>query len=193
MTLISTSEFLAKAIFCDTMAVDVETNGQDIRDGRGFATGISAAVNVDGDYVAAYFPVAHTTGNVDDDTKEMLFKLIASRDIIATHNIKFDVPALKTARYTRGFKRLYCTMMMAHFLNENKPKKLDWLAQNVLNRPGKNKPPMWEHCFTFYGWSPDFPADVMALYAGEDAIICLQLLEKFLPHFKKWGFDGSEM
>lgn len=175
------------------MAVDVETNGKDIRDGRGFATGISAAVKYDGDYLAAYFPVAHTKGNVDDDTKELLFKLIASRDIITSHNIKFDVPALKTAGYDLGFKRLYCTMMMAHFLNENKPKGLDWLAKNVLNEPGKNKPPAWVLAHTFYGWSPDFPAEIMELYAGEDAILCYKLLEVFLPHFKQWGFDGSEV
>lgn len=84
-------------------------------------------------------------------------------------------------------------MLMAHMLNENIPKGLDWLVRNELKGSGKNKPPMWEAMFTIYGWSPNFPAEIMALYAGDDAVWCLKLYERLLPYFVKSGFDGSAM
>lgn len=193
MTQCSPSEFIQKALVCDTMAVDVETNGQDIRDGRGFAIGISAAVRHNGEYYGAYFPVAHENDNVDEETKEMLFKLIQTRPVVCAHNIKFDTIALETAGYDRGFKRLYCTMMMAHFLNENLPKGLDWLAKHELQEPGKKKSPVWEFYFAMHGWSPKFPPEVMGEYAIEDAILCLKLFYRLHPYFVKSGFDGSQV
>jgi hypothetical protein len=82
---------------------------------------------------------------------------------------------------------------MAHMLNENIPKGLDWLAKNALKEPGKNKPPEWEFMFAMYGWSPKFPASIMALYACEDAVLAYKLFEHLYPHFLESGFDGSEM
>jgi hypothetical protein len=189
---IEPEEFLSKAVLAEVMAVDTETNGKDIRDGRGYAIGISAAVFVDGTFYSAYFPVAHTKDNVSDDLKKNLFWLISTR-IIIFHNAKFDMPSLATAGYDLGYVRWYCTMMMSHFLNENIPKGLDWLAKNELKEPGKNKPPEWEFMFAMYGWSPDFPALIMALYAAEDAVLTLKLFFRAYPSFVKSGFDGSEM
>lgn len=188
--LVTPEEFLPYALLCNTMAVDTETNAQDIRDGRGFAIGISAAVNHNGVYYNAYFPVAHTKHNVSEDIKANLFDIIRTRQRIIFHNAKFDLVSMKTAGYKYEYIRWYCTMLMAHMLNENKPKGLDWLAKNVLHVEGKNKPPMWEAMFTIYGWSPDFPAEIMALYAGEDAVLALQLFERMYPYFVKSGFDG---
>lgn len=186
-------KFLSIAMLCNVMAVDTETNGEDIRDGRGFCIGISAAVKYNNQYYSAYFPVAHKRNNVSDDIKQSLFDIIRTRTAIVFHNAKFDLVSLDTAGYRGGFKRWYCTMLMAHMLNENVPKGLDWLAKNELKEPGKRKPPIWEAMHTVFGWSPDFPAEVMALYAGEDAILTLKLFHKLYPFFVKSGFDGSEM
>lgn len=187
------AEFLSYAILCDTMAVDTETNAKDLRDGRGFCIGISAAIKYNDNYYAAYFPVAHTKGNVDSDTKDLLFELIRSRKRVIFHNAKFDIISMRTAGYSWGYIRWYCTMLMSHMLNENIPKGLDWLARNELKEPGKNKPPEWQAMFTIYGWSPDFPAEIMALYAGEDAVLTLKLFERLYPYFVESGFDGSQV
>lgn len=190
MSLCSNSDFLSAAMLCNTIAVDTETNGKDIRDGRGYAIGISGAVNYNGEYLSSYFPVAHTKGNVDNQTKDILFKLIATRDRVVFHNAKFDTDSLKTANYNLGYRRYYCTLLMAHMLNENVPKGLDWLAKNELGETGKHKPPEWELMFKIYGWSPDFPAEIMALYASEDAELALKLFERMYPFFVESGFDG---
>ncbi|HEY9262912.1 hypothetical protein [Chitinophaga sp.] len=192
--LLTPSEFLSKAVLADTMAIDTETNGKDIRDGRGYAIGISAAVRIDNTYYSAYFPVAHESDNVEEETKNLLFQLIATRKRIIFHSAKFDIIALQTTGFNLQIVRWYCTMLMAHMLNENVPKGLDWLAKNELREPGKLKPPEWEFFFKIYGWSPKFPAKVMALYAAEDAVLCLKLFFHLYPIFVESGFDnGSEV
>jgi DNA polymerase I - 3''-5'' exonuclease and polymerase domains len=190
---VNPAEFLSYALLCNTMAIDTETNGKDIRDGRGFCIGISAAINMNDTYYSSYFPVAHTKGNIDTWTKDLLFNLIRTRERIIFHAAKFDTISLETAGYNLGYTRWYCTMMMAHMLNENVPKGLDWLAKNELKEPGKHKPPEWEVMFKIYGWSPDFPAKIMGMYAGEDAVLTLKLFERLYPYFVKSGFDGSQM
>jgi DNA polymerase I-like protein with 3'-5' exonuclease and polymerase domains len=194
---VSPSDFFAQAFLCGTMAVDTETTDiekTDLRDGTGFAYGISAAVHLNSTYYATYFPVAHTKDNIDDTTKLALFNLISTRKRIIFHNAKFDIVALQTTGFKDKFGiggiRYYCTMLMAHMLNENVPKGLDWLAKHELKEDGKNKPPDWELMFAIYGWSPDFPANIMAKYATEDAVLALKLFEKLYPYFVESGFDG---
>jgi len=179
------------------MALDTETTDiekTDIRDGSGFAYGISAAVLYNGTYYSAYFPVAHTKDNVSDEIKQNLFDIIRTRQKIVFHNAKFDLVSMETTGYRGGYIRWYDTMRMAHMLNENIGRyDLDWLARNELREPGKNKPPVWEFMFQIHGWHPDFPAEVMALYASEDAVLTLKLFFRLYPFFVKSGFDGSEM
>lgn len=193
--LLEPSEFITVAMQCDTMSLDTETTDifeTDIRCGTGFAYGISAAVRYDDTYYTAYFPVAHDEKNISDELKEVFFHLIRSRARIIFHNAKFDLPAMRTTGYSYGYIRWYCTLLMAHFLNENVPKKLDWLAKNELHEPGKNKPPEWEMMFAIYGWSPSFPAEIMKLYACEDAVLALKLYFHLEPKFKAAGFDGPK-
>lgn len=190
--LISPSEFISLSMSKNIMTVDTETNGEDIRDGRGYAIGISATVKDGGDYYSAYFPVRHDKDNVDEGTKERLFSVIASRPAVTFHNAKFDTVSLKTVGYQHSYIRYYCTMLMTHMLNENIPKGLDWLVKNELKRPGKVKPPEWQMMYTIYGWSPRFPAHIMALYATGDSEETYRLLERLYPHFVKQGFDGND-
>lgn len=194
---LSPSAFLSKAMLCDIMSVDTETTDiekTDLRDGTGFCYGISASIHTEATYYCAYFPVAHTKDNVPTATKELLFKVIESRKAIIFHNKKFDDPSLKTCGFDKKFGiggiKYYCTLMMAHFLNENIPKSLDWLAKHELKEEGKNKPPEWVVMHAVYGWHPDFPSNIMALYACQDAVLTLKLFEKLYPFFVKSGFDG---
>lgn len=187
-------DFLSAAYLTQVLAVDTETNGKDVRDGRGFCIGISLAFRIGNNIHSRYFPVAHTEGNIDDGMLDYLFQLLENHPCLVMHNAKFDLVSLKTAGFKGKIKRWYCTMLMAHMLNENLPSKaLDWLAKNVLEREGKKKSPLWILMHSIYGWSPDFPAGVMAEYAGEDAVIALELYEFLHPLFVKEGFDGNTL
>jgi DNA polymerase III epsilon subunit-like protein len=186
---------LAEAIFAPIMAVDTETNGEDIRDGRGLCIGISVAFrNVKGKLVGSYFPVAHEKDNVSPEIREQLKALLLSREKLIMHNRKFDIPSLATAGIAvpRSISQ-YCTMIMAHMLNENVPKSLDWLSKNELKKEGKLKGPEWELMFNLYGWSAKFPSSIMHEYATEDALLTLELFEKLYPYFVKAGFDGNQL
>lgn len=185
---VSPNEFLSMALVANTMAVDTETNGGDIRDGTGFCVGISAAINRNGDYYFTYVPVAHYQDNVDDGTKDLFFQLINSRDILVMHNAKFDLDSFLTA----GLEiktRWYCTMMMAHFLNENVPKGLDWLSKNELGNEGKVSKDFRSIWKMKMGHM--IPVAEMELYAGIDTVRTLQLFERLYPYFVESGFDGK--
>jgi hypothetical protein len=189
--LVSPEEFLPIALLCDTMAVDTETNGGDVRDGTGFCVGISVAVLYNNTYYSAYFPVAHHEDNVSEEIKQSLFQIIASRKRIVFHNAKFDLESLDTAGYIHGFIRWYDTMLMAHMLNENIPKGLDWLAKNELKEPGKVKKdfgPIWRMKMGHF-----IPVAEIELYAGTDTELTLKLFYRLYPYFVKSGFDGSEV
>jgi DNA polymerase I-like protein with 3'-5' exonuclease and polymerase domains len=183
------NEFLSKAMLANVMSIDTETNGGDVRDGTGFCVGISAAVAIDGVYYYSYFPVAHFEDNVSEETKQLLFQIINSRQKVVMHNAKFDIVSLKTAKFELTTK-WYCTMLMTHFLNENIPKGLDWLARYELKISGKvsnNFANIWSMKLGHM-----IPVAEMRLYAGIDAVRCLQLFERMYPYFVKAGFDGPE-
>lgn len=189
--LVSPQEFLPIALLCDTMAVDTETNGGDIRDGTGFCAGISVAVLYNDTYYSAYFPVAHHEGNVSDEVKQSLFQIIATRSRIVFHNAKFDLESLDTAGFIHGFIRWYDTMLMAHMLNENIPKGLDWLARNELKESGKiskDFKPIWRMKMGHF-----IPVAEIEEYACQDTVLALKLFYRLYPFFVKSGFDGSEV
>lgn len=185
------TEFLPIALLSNTMAVDTETNGLDIRDGRGFCVGISAAVKSSNTYYYSYFPVAHNEGNIESETKELLFHLIESRDRIIFHNAKFDLDSMLTAGYSGKYIKWYCTMMMAHFLNENVPKDLDSLSKRLLGNTGKvtkDYADIWK-----MGLGHMIPVAEIEQYAGIDTVRTLQLFYRMYPYFVKSGFDGNQM
>lgn len=181
----------------DVVAVDTEgtdAKKTDIRAGTGFSYGISVALKHETDIYSAYFPVAHTEDNISGVMSDKLFYLLSTRPTLVMHNAKYDLEAFRTIK---GFeplseiKNYYCTMLMAHMINENWPSKgLDWLSKNLLKKPGKAKPPIWEFWMTAVGWSPDFPADVMGPYSGVDTELTLELFFFLIGEFKKQGFDG---
>lgn len=184
--------FLSAAFITSTLAVDTETTGLNIKDGRDHCIGISLAFRIGEKIHSRYFPVAHEKHNIDDGMLDYLFQLLETHPRLTMCNAKFDLVSLKTVGFKGKINRWYCTMLMAHMLNENLPsKELDWLAINVLGREGKKKSPLWKFYFEQYGWSAKFPAEVMAEYATEDAVIALELHEYLYPMFVKAGFDGN--
>lgn len=177
------------------IAVDTETNGKDVRDGSGLCHGISIGVKVPGPfYLAHYFPFFHREGegtsNLESDTLFELKEAIESyTGIIIFHNAKFDLESLRSIgiNYTGRF---YCTMLMAHLINENMPysKSLDACAQYYLKEPGKRKSPLWEAALRLYGWE-GMPSELMREYAEYDAVSTLRLFEKLFPLWHSENLD----
>jgi DNA polymerase I len=132
------------AQLADVIAVDTETNAQDIRDGRGFARGVSIAFVVDGEGYTHYYPFRHAYGeNYGERTLTMLKQVLESAPALVMHNAKYDIVALKTLGIDVYGKWFYDTMVIAQMVNENQPfsKGLDDVSKFYLGEDGKIKDP----------------------------------------------------
>lgn len=173
----------------DYIAVDTETNGQNIRDGRGFAIGVSVAVRIPGvGVVSDYFPFRH--GDSGDLERPLLLKLKETlesfKGVVYFHNAAFDLPSLRTLGidYQGRFKD---TMLMAHLINENFPfsKSLDACTKYYLKDEGKKKSAEFEGWTKHIGWEKVMPSSLMHEYAAYDADLTLRLGEYLEPLFVK--------
>jgi DNA polymerase-1 len=96
------------------------------------------------------------------------------------HNAKFDLVSLRSLgiNYTGKF---YCTLKIAHLINENQPYSLslDACSKWYLKDPGKKVTSTFEGLKKLYGWG-GIPPKYMAEYAEYDAELALRLMEHFL-------------
>lgn len=176
------------------LALDTETTGLKVKDGTDYCIGISVAGRnplKNNEMFSYYFPIRHSRNNLNDRNKDYLFEHLLSRDEpnpLIMHNAKFDIFSCATVELEL-VKFFFDTMLMVHMVNENLPsKRLDWLSKNVLKRQGKHKPEIWEQAFKAYGWSPDFPSEIMAIYASGDTEETYYLFERYFPEFLRQGF-----
>lgn len=175
------------------IALDTETNGQDIRDGRGYCYGISLATRIPGgNTVSVYLPFRHPSGpdgishNYGAVELEQLKEAIENyTGHLVFHNAKFDLESLRTLGiiYTGKF---YCTMLMTHLINENIPynKGLDSCGKYYLNDPGKKQSPLFLGWIKVYGWA-GMLARIVYEYAAYDADLTYRLWEHLFPIFTK--------
>lgn len=169
-------ELMGKAEY---VALDTETTGEEIRDGRGYCIGISLSFRVPGvGYISDYFPIRHKHGgNTPREDIAKLARAIESLQVLVMHNAKFDLVSLATAgiNYENDF---YDTMLIAHLINENQPvggKGLDALGKYYLRDEGKKKSPDFIQAQKAFGW--DMPVEFMREYATYDAELTLRLSE----------------
>lgn len=190
--------FFELASKADYLVVDTETNGLDVRDGRGYCQGISVAYKIGFDtIVSTYLPFRHRGSNLPRTTLLRLKDLLESANILVFHNAKFDLVSLSTIgiNYRNKF---YDTMLMAQWVNENVfSKSLDYLVKHYCDLEGKKKSQRFLACLKAFGWA-DIPAEEMAEYAANDAYITLLLFEKLYPMFvneeyegELWGYEQS--
>lgn len=169
------------------LAVDTETNGQDIRDGRGYAIGISLAGMYRGVLMYGYFPIRHAFGsNISHDSVEALREAFANyTGTLVFHNAKFDLRSLATCGIQwRG--DFYCTLLMAHLVNENLPyaKDLSSCVRKYVSKDiSKKDDPAFKASVKAFGW--DMPVEFMIKYASWDAAITYWLFEKLYPFFSR--------
>lgn len=177
------------------IAIDTETNGYDIRDGRGYLYGLSACTRVPGlGYVSHYFACKHPGNggydplNIDPDVFfELKNKIENYTGVLIFHNAKFDLESLRSVgiNYTGRF---IDTMLWAHLINENFPfnKGLDSCGKYYLNDAGKLKGPEFNLFMSMYGWA-GMPSQVIREYAEYDALLAYRLFEHLLPMMEKEG------
>lgn len=178
MTLDDAITLLPKTKF---MALDTETIGleYDIRDGRGYGTGISLCTRIPNiGYVSGYFPIRHLYGgNLEPTQRDSLLDALRVNSGLIMHNAKHDLVSLETlgVKYEGVF---YDTLLIAHLIQENLPfsKDLDSLARFYLQEEGKRKSPEFEAIKNVYGWR-GVPSWLMADYAAFDAEVTYRIFE----------------
>lgn len=126
------------------LAVDSETSGLKVANGKDHCIGVSIAAVIDGVAVAHYFGIDHPVGvNVSRETLAMLLYVLHQPRRLIFANVQFDILSLATTDDPQGpldeadFIDI-CTM--AHLIDENEPfqgKGLDALAMHYLGEPGK--------------------------------------------------------
>ena len=173
------------------LAVDTETTGLEVRDGRDFATGVTVAYRGSGGVVGHYFPFRHFgPGNYGDTERAYLKRLIESAPLIVFHNAKFDLASLLTLGI--DFQGMwYDTAVMAYLINEYRPftKKLDALVKFYVDpNRGKVKSPELDAFIDAYGWAW-VPAAMMRRYATFDGTLTFEVIDKLWPLWDAEGLD----
>lgn len=183
------NEFLGGMFTADHVGGDTETNGEDIRDGRGYCVGLSMAYGTR----AIYLPFRHKFGeNLDlQKWKDPIQTAINHCQSISFHGSKFDLVSLGTLGLEiPPHVKVYCTLVMAHMIDENLfNKSLESLCQKFLG-VGKNKSDGHFDTFTKkVGWG-SVPSELMTPYAKQDARLEYMLFKYLYPEFRKQGFDS---
>jgi DNA polymerase-1 len=167
------------------IAIDTETNGQDIRDGRGICYGVSLATP----YAALYLPFRHINQpeqNYDLRQFLPLLQEILDKAVVIYHNAKFDLLSLETLGLKARGRKFVDTMVLAHLVDENRPfagKSLDACTKMYLDDGGKRKSDEYVGLLKILGYAK-MPADCTAEYATWDAWLTYQLYQKLLPKLK---------
>lgn len=121
----------------EPMAVDTETTGLHVFDGRDMAIGVSIAGLIDGEPVSHYFPIAHPAGDaVGDKTKAMLFHILTDGRELIFANVQFDMAALLFAGCDTTKSFFYDVLTMSMLVDENDPfgkRGLDNLARHYAD------------------------------------------------------------
>ena len=163
------------------VAIDTETNGEDVRDGRGVCYGVSIC---DGN-VAMYLPFRHrmlSEENLDFYQFRHLLQQIIDNKTVLYFNAKFDIVSLGTLGLKTRRKQFRDTMVLSHLVNENMPqrKSLDRCAKYYLGNEGKKASPEYLYAVNTFGYA-NMSASLTSEYAMTDAVLTWDLYHKLAP------------
>lgn len=177
--LLSADDKISLMEMADIVTVDTEGMGQMM----GFS------VCFDGLSGGFYFPFLHDKDNLDESQKRKVFKVLETRDALTFHNALHDLRVLNRAGFDyRG--RFYDTMLMAHWVNEERMNYgIDKIAP-IYGFPGKNMPEVMKFIIQTEGWNA-VPVSLMDEYSSNDAYIQHGVFRKILPQFQAEGMDGE--
>lgn len=156
-------------------------------EGMGKMVGFSAAF--DGFPQGIYFPFEHQKGNLTSLQKTKVFELLSSKEALVMHNAMHDLKVFKNAGLDyRG--RFYCTMLMAHWINEERYAYDLTSLSKVYGGMPKSMPEQMQAIINSDGWNA-VPVAWMDEYSGHDSYITHQLFRRELPLFQAQGFDNG--
>lgn len=169
------------------IAIDTESTGQDVRDGRGWGIGLSVGGYYCSVLMYSYVPVRHSAGdNVDPEDFQRLKTAIENFDgWIIFHNAKFDLVSLASMGINYEGK-FFDTMLMCHLINENLPysKSLnDCVKHYVGKEHSKKNDEEFQAAVKMFGW--DMPVVFMKSYAAWDAALTIMLFKAIYEQFKQ--------
>lgn len=172
------------------VVIDTETTGDDIRDGSGYIMGVSLAYKgPNQDTTAFYMPFNHPDSENNYDInrfRSSLQQLLDTKPIVF-HNASFDIISLGTGRLNAENSNYYCTMLLAHLVDENSLDlwkfSLDSADKQLLGGNGKDKSEALKAVIKLVGWK-GVSGPLMAAYAAKDAEIPMRLMEYLLPAIK---------
>jgi DNA polymerase-1 len=172
------------------IAIDTEGNGGDVRDGRGYAYGVSLAFRHQGGTCAFYLPFRHSNsgrvGNYDLVRFLPYLQEIINRNISIYHNAKYDLVALATLGLDTKGTEFLDTMILCHLVDENQPyagKGLDACVKFYTQHEGKKKSDTFTKGLKIVGWAGMTP-EMHGEYAAWDAYVTLELFDAILPKLK---------
>lgn len=189
-------EYLA---FCSegmrgVLGVDSEGTGLNVKDGRDYGYGISVAYwsRSRTCVVSMYFPIRHTDWNVSERVFQELKKLIETAEVVATHNIKFDIPNIASMGIHIRPDGFMDTVQMAHLLDEMHPmaKSLEACSTYYLKDSGKEKSEQFNAWLKAFGWHNPMPVSMMWEYACKDAELVYRLYRVLE---EKWSRQEPEL
>lgn len=187
--------FLKGAKKAKYIAVDTEGDGKDVRDPHSGAVtmGVSIAYRTpNGGLASEYFAFYHKIGKNQPEYFDAVKDVIQNAKNIIMHNVRHDFFALEILGMPIDFSktRVYCTMSMCHFINENRLSyALDALCRTIINK-SKAKSDMMKKIIDLFGWG-SVPVNEMRPYSAQDTAITLELFEAIYPEFCAQGFDGQ--
>lgn len=173
--------------------VDTESNGQSLKDGRGYTIGTSIDFAVDESVAYSYyFPFRHKINNISlsyrDELKELIEK--GGKKIVC-HHTRHDMLALRSLGITCPLD-FDDTMLLAHSVDENKLSyRLDYVAKE-LGLPGKARDKHFDQAIKLLGWD-GMPPSSMGEYAATDATLLRPIYDHYKPIYDSEDQTNGEL
>lgn len=177
----------------EKLHIDTESNGESLKDGRGYTIGMSIDISPDKGLNAYsyYFPFRHPQGNLTPDYLEELKKLIYRKKKWVAQNARHDILAMQSLGIDPPFD-WECTMLMAHQVNENLLNySLDSLSKG-LGYDGKAKDQHFSNIIKLLGWG-GVPPSFLAEYAATDASLLRPLAEHYVSKYYEEDESSGEL
>jgi hypothetical protein len=129
-----------------------------------------------------YFPLGHKENvNIDEETHQYLRHVLETVPYRIMHNAAHDLIALP---YLFDLPFI-CTMIMGHMVDENLMSKgLDFMHKWHCGGEGKQMHPLMASIIKTMGWEY-VPFELINMYAGEDALITMELFLSLLPKYEE--------
>jgi len=175
---------IVNIVHCPELAIDTETTGLEWYRHKIFMIQLSYKENV------WIIPVYNYNWK---HKLNHLFKIINDRiPLLIGHNLKFDLHHIKSSFWVSLLKpKLFDTMIAAHLLDENRPKKLKSLMKSELHIQPKEQKAInqWFKDKKIKKGKRDFsklPQELIQEYAITDVVMTYVLYERFKPSIERY-------